>query len=68
MTRKIKKPRIPTAKTIMAERGCSAERAQSLRALMEIRADHNHYKQTGQHFLDVVSARDLQRTPSLGAC
>ena len=40
-------------------------RAESLRALMEIRADRNHYKQTGRHFLDVVSARDLQRKPSL---
>ena len=39
--------------------------AESLRALMEIRADRNHYKQTGRHFLDVVSARDLQRKPSL---
>ena len=47
------------------KRICSANRAESLRALMEIRADRNHYKQTGRHFLDMVSARDLQRTPSL---
>jgi hypothetical protein len=32
---------------------------------MEIRADQKQYKQTGRHFLDMVSARDLQRTPSL---
>lgn len=47
------------------KRICSANRAESLRALMEIRADQKQYKQTGRHFLDVVSARDLQRTPSL---
>lgn len=65
MENTVKRPRLPSVKTIMANRGCSSGRAESLRALMEIRADRNHYKQTGRHFLDVVSARDLQRKPSL---
>ena len=65
MVKTAKRPRLPSVKTIMRERGCSVGRAESLRALMEIRADQEQYKQTGRHFLDVVSARDLQRTPSL---
>lgn len=68
MVKSIKRPRIPAVKTIMAERGCTVGRAQSLRALMEVRADREHYRQTGRHFLEVVSARDLQRTPSLAVC
>ena len=59
MVKTVKRPRLPSVKTIMANRGCSSGRAESLRALMEIRADRNHYKQTGRRFCSRSSAQTV---------
>lgn len=58
----IKMPRI---KDIMAQRHCSRNRATSLRALFEARMDEEYSRLTGKHFLETVTAEDLQKNPSL---
>ena len=62
------KPKIPTIPTIMAEKGCSRNRAESLQALYEARADMEYRRQTGRHFLEIVSAEDFRRNPPPAVC
>ena len=57
--------RLPTLKAIMAENGCDINAARSIRARMEVEADRAHFRKTGEHVLEVVSARDLARHPEL---
>lgn len=57
--------KLPTVKDIMATRHCSRSRAESLRALLEVQVDEVCSRITGQHFLDVVNAANLERDPSL---
>lgn len=57
--------RLPTLKTIMAEKKCTIELARTYRALMEADADTEHFRKTGKHLLPVVSASDLERHPEL---
>ena len=57
--------KLPSIKDIMAEQHCSRNRAVSLRALFEVRMDEEYSKLTGNHFLEVVKAKDLERNPSL---
>ena len=61
----MRKPRIPTIKEIMSERGCSRNRAMSLQALFEARADTEYFRQTGRHFLEVITPEQYERNPSL---
>lgn len=61
------KPRLQSIKSIATERGCSLDRARSLRALMEVRADAAHYHKTGVHFLETVTPKDLMRRPELAS-
>lgn len=48
--------RLPTLKAIMAEHRCDINAARSIRARMEVEADRAHFRKTGKHTLDVVSA------------
>ena len=57
--------RLPTLKAIMAENGCDINAARSIRARLEVEADRAHFRKTGEHVLEVVSARDLARHPEL---
>lgn len=57
--------KLPTLKAIMAEHGCDADAARSIRARMEVEADRAHFRKTGKHTLDVITARDLARYPEL---
>lgn len=57
--------RLPTLKAIMAENGCDINAARSIRARLEVEADRAHFRKTGRHTLEVVSARDLARHPEL---
>lgn len=57
--------RLPTLKAIMAENGCDIDAARSIRARLEVEADRAHFRKTGRHALEVVSARDLARHPEL---
>lgn len=59
------KTKLPTVKAIMAERGCTPEAAESIRARLEVEADRAHFRATGSHLLAVVSAHDLERRPEL---
>ena len=43
-----------------------SNRAISLRALLEVKADMAFFKEKGQHFLECVKAGDLQKRPELG--
>lgn len=61
----MRRTRIPTIKTIMAQENCSKERATSIRALLEVRADMEFFKKTGKHFLEFVTAGELQKRPEL---
>jgi hypothetical protein len=49
----------------MAQEKCSRNRAISIRARLEVKADMEFFKQKGSHFLECVSAKDLQKTPEL---
>ena len=55
-----------SAKAIMEKEKCSRNRAISLRALLEVKADMAFFKEKGQHFLECVKAGDLQKRPELG--
>lgn len=57
--------RLPTLKAIMAEKGCDIDAVRSIRARLEVEADRAHFRKTGRHALEVVSARDLARHPEL---
>ncbi len=57
--------RLPTLKAIMAENACDIDAARSIRARLEVEADRAHFRKTGRHALDVISARDLARHPEL---
>ena len=57
--------KLPTIKDIMAERHCSRNRAISLRALFEARMDEEYSRLTGKHFLEVITPKEFERTPSL---
>ena len=59
------KAKLPTIKKIMAQENCSKERAISIRAILEVRADTDFFKKTGKHFLEFISASDLQKKPEL---
>lgn len=57
--------RLPTLKAIMAEKGCDINAARSIRARLEVEADRAHFRKTGRHALQVVTAHDLERHPEL---
>lgn len=57
--------RLPTLKAIMAENKCDINAARSIRARMEVEADRAHFRKTGKHALEVISAHDLARHPEL---
>lgn len=57
--------KLPTLKAIMAENKCDVNAARSIRARMEVEADRAHFRKTGKHALEVISARDLARHPEL---
>ena len=49
------------------KRDCKAAKksATSIRALLEVRADMEFFKKTGKHFLEFVTAGELQKRPEL---
>lgn len=61
----MKMTRLPTLKAIMDENGCGIDAARSIRARLEVEADRAHFRRTGRHALEVISARDLARHPEL---
>ena len=61
----MKKPKIPTLKAIMAEKGCSINRARTYRAFYEADADMEYWRKTGRHFLEVITPQQYERNPSL---
>ena len=62
---KVKIPKLPTLKAIMAEKGCSINKARTYRAFMECDADMDYWRKTGRHFLDTVTPDEFERNPSL---
>lgn len=62
------RPRLPTLREIMKSRGCSMDRARTIRAFMEADSDTVYHARTGRHFLETVRAADLDRNPSLAVC
>ena len=62
---KIRKPKLPTLREIMAQKQCSMNKARTYRAFMECDADTDYWRQTGRHFLEVITPEQFKRNPSL---
>ena len=62
---RIRKPKLPTLREIMAQKKCSMNKARTFRAFMECDADTEYWRRTGRHFLEVITPEEFERDPSL---
>ena len=61
----LRKPKLPTLREIMAQKQCSMNKARTYRAFMECDADAEYRRQTGRHFLEVITPKEFARNPAL---